>query len=299
MSARTALQHARHDLEDAQRRGHRAEERAHHAAQHAAAGWNHAGSQPVALPHHAGAHGEGGSRPWWDNGFVKQFDVTDPRKARDRATDVVAATWEKGYTKFRQRYTRVHGYWRGQGENRTWVKSYTRKLPNISGTDPFSHGPTAAKWERFGRYGNRLGIAATFGFAAWDQWQEDASDPNLTTTDRVGRAAGNAAWSGGVAATGAWAGGEVGMEAGAMIGTFICPGVGTVIGGAVGGIVGAVAGGAAGAWVAEEAGAVKDGFVHAGQAVANGVVDAGEGIVHGVEDLGSSVGDALDDLNPF
>lgn len=83
-----------------------------------------------------------------------------------------------------------------------------------------------------------IGTAVTAGFAGWDRWEQDSSDPSLSTGERWTRAiidgGANAAGGG----LGAWGGGALG----AAIGTAICPGVGTVIGGAVGAALGGLGG---------------------------------------------------------
>lgn len=91
------------------------------------------------------------------------------------------------------------------------------------------------------RFLGPVGAVLTAGFAGWDRWEQDASDPSLSTGERITRAVVDGGANAGGAALGAWGG----AAGGAAIGTLICPGVGTVIGGAIGGIVGGLAGGSA------------------------------------------------------
>ena len=85
-------------------------------------------------------------------------------------------------------------------------------------------------WGKAGRALPVVGTVAGIGTAAWDQWRVDASNPNRTTTDRVGRSAGVGIYVGGAAA------------GGAAIGTMLFPGVGTLAGAGIGAAGGLVAG---------------------------------------------------------
>jgi len=134
-----------------------------------------------------------------------------------------------------------------------------------------------------------VGGALAIGSAGWDQWREDSSNPNLTTTDRVGRSAGVGVYVGGASI------------AGAAIGTMIFPGVGTgaglVIGAAGGLVVGAVAASITPA---------KEFMADVGSTVANGAVDGYNTVVDTAGDVKDKIGDGLDsvkdhipDLNPF
>jgi uncharacterized protein YukE len=144
-----------------------------------------------------------------------------------------------------------------------------------------------------------------------EQWHTDAGRTDLTTTDRVGRAAGVGTYMAGAAATGA------------VIGSVI-PGAGTLAGAAIGAGVGLAMGAAANAWTPG-----KEWAANAGQDVANFAVDtydgatdlvntgldnadqfldsAGENIAQGVTDFASDLDKAADllpdvdlpDLNPF
>jgi hypothetical protein len=105
--------------------------------------------------------------------------------------------------------------------------------------------------------------------AGADQYMEDSSDPDLTQTDKVGRAVG----VGTATATGAVVGAEIGGTVGSII-----PGAGTVVGGGVGAFVG----GAAGAASVTVIPGIKSGAAWLGQQTANGVVDLGKGAAHAV-----------------
>lgn len=87
-----------------------------------------------------------------------------------------------------------------------------------------------------------VGGVVSGGFAAWDRWEQDSTDPSLSGLERGARAAVDGVLNGVGGGLGGWGG----AAAGAAIGTAIFPGVGTVIGGAVGGIIGGFAGGSAG-----------------------------------------------------
>lgn len=105
-------------------------------------------------------------------------------------------------------------------------------------------GQSAGTWSR------ALGVVGgvvSGGFAAWDRWDSDASDPSLSTGERVARAAVDGVATGAGAGLGGWGGAAAGMA----IGTAIFPGVGTVIGGAIGGIVGGGLGSTVGGWLAD------------------------------------------------
>lgn len=92
-----------------------------------------------------------------------------------------------------------------------------------------------------------VGAVVTAGFAGWDRWEQDASDPSLSTGERITRSVIDGAANAGGGALGAWGGGA----AGAAIGTAIFPGVGTVIGGAIGAAVGGGLGSAAANGIAD------------------------------------------------
>ena len=135
-------------------------------------------------------------------------------------------------------------------------------------------------WETAGKWAGRAGVVVTAAVAGWDQWQADADDPSLDTTDRVTRAT----TKGATTAAGAWAGAEAGAWAGGAIGTAICPGVGTVIGGVVGGLVGGAIGGFAGSELGD---AIMD-------PVTDAVGAAGDWIGDAAGDVGDFAGDVGD-----
>lgn len=97
---------------------------------------------------------------------------------------------------------------------------------------------TRNNWMTAGKWVGRAGTVVSFGTAAWGQWQEDADDPSINTSEQVGRAA----TVGATTAAGGWAGAAAGAKVGAVLGTAIGGPVGTVIGGAVGGLVGGMIG---------------------------------------------------------
>jgi len=137
-----------------------------------------------------------------------------------------------------------------------------------------SSAATAARWARVGRALPFAGAAIGIGSAGIDQYRSDANNPNLTQTDRVGRAVGVGTYVGGAAA------------GGAAIGTFFFPGVGTLGGAAIGAGAGLLFGAAA-----ASIDPLKELSADAGQAVANGVEDAGDWAGDQVK--------KLPDLNPL
>jgi uncharacterized protein YukE len=137
-------------------------------------------------------------------------------------------------------------------------------------------------WETAGKWAGRAGVAVTALTAGWDQWQADADDPSLDTTEKVTRAT----TKGASTAAGAWAGAEGGAWAGGAIGTAICPGVGTVVGGVVGGLVGGAIGGFAGGELGD---AIMDPVSDAVSATGDWVGDA----AGDVGDFAGDVGDAV------
>lgn len=138
------------------------------------------------------------------------------------------------------------------------------------------------KWATAGKVAKYGGAAVSFATSGFSQWQEDADDPSLSTSERAGRAG----TVGATTAAGAWAGAEVGAWAGGAIGTAICPGVGTVIGGAVGGLVGGFAGSELGGWVGDQ---VKDVGGEVTEAVTDFAGDAGDAIGGAASDVGDAV----------
>jgi hypothetical protein len=105
-----------------------------------------------------------------------------------------------------------------------------------------------------------------------DQWQADADEPRYSTADRVGRATVRAGLEGGAVL----AGGFVGGQYGAAIGSMVLPGAGTAVGAAVGAGIGA--------FVASEA----------GRATADAVVDAVDDVIDLANDGLDRVADAVD-----
>jgi hypothetical protein len=187
------------------------------------------------------------------------------------------------------------GHW---AREPTWIAPYTRSTPSGGTTQVRGHyrggqwvesqavpdEAARAEWLGKSKLITHGGTVLTFGVSALDQVMEDRGRSDLSTTDRVGRAAGATAyvgtvsWAGGAA--GAWAGAEGGAMVGGAIGSVI-PVVGTAAGGAIGGVVGAIGGGIVGSGLAGAAAdATKGVAVHIGQAAANGVVDGATGLAH-------------------
>jgi hypothetical protein len=144
----------------------------------------------------------------------------------------------------------------------------TTKLARLKLLDPVA--ADASRLKLVGAVTGPAGKVLAVGFSARHQWQADEDDPNLSTTDRVGRTAVRGALEGGSAI----AGGIVGGEIGASIGTMVCPGVGTAVGGIVGGTLGAIA------------------TTKAGQATADAAVEAVDDVIDAAEEVGDAVGDA-------
>lgn len=120
------------------------------------------------------------------------------------------------------------------------------------------------------RWGGGLTAGA---FAAVEQVERDAKNPNYSTAERTGRAVAQGATVGGGAAVG-------GMAAGAAIGSVV-PGAGT----AVGAVVGFAAGAVGGYFAAEGMDEINDGAVDWAGDAADYVADTG--------------GDALDEIGSW
>jgi hypothetical protein len=162
-----------------------------------------------------------------------------------------------------------------------WNRALAAGRPNNWHATPYGAASRGA-WESAGKWAGRAGVVVTAAVAGWDQWQADADDPSLDTTERVTRAT----TRGATTAAGAWAGAQGGAWAGGAIGTAICPGVGTVVGGVVGGLVGGAIGGFAGS---ELGGAIMDPVSDAVSATGDWIGDrAGD-----VGDFAGDVGDAV------
>lgn len=304
--AQTELSDAQGDLERAKTRGGQAEQHARDAASAAAGALGQAGGglgavgQPGAP---ATAEGGGGEPPTWltllgGAGFGTDAAARTVEQGGGLG-NVFTKTAVSGYTRGGGR---VSGYWRTTPSGgSTWVKPYYRQGGAVSGY--LRNNPTSLRWARLGKFARGAGYGVSFLTAGASQWAEDSENPNLTTTDRVGRTGGAAAAVGGGAAAGGWAGAEAGGMAGAAIGTAILPIGGTAVGGAIG----ALAGGIGGSYVGEKIGeAIKQPVMDLGQGLANGAVDTGTTIAHGVDEgwdatagVRHKIGSVLDDINPF
>jgi hypothetical protein len=165
------------------------------------------------------------------------------------------------------------------------------RLVATRGTQTVIDADTWSKAAKYGKAGKAIpfvGGAISVGSAGWDQWRDDASNPNLTTTDRVGRSVGVGTYVGGAAI------------AGATVGSIVPVGgtaVGLVVGAGVGLTVGAVA---------TSITPVKNAAADAGQWTANAAVDSYNFVEGGVSDAAGwaddridDIGDAIPDLNPF
>jgi uncharacterized protein YukE len=141
---------------------------------------------------------------------------------------------------------------------------------------------TRGAWQTAAKWGGRAGVAVSFGTSAFSQWSEDADDPSLSTSEKVGRAG----TVGVTTAAGAWAGAAGGAQLGGAIGTAICPGAGTVVGGAIGGLVGGFAGSELGGMAGD---AIKD---TAGE-VTETVTDFAGDAADTAGDVAGDVGDAV------
>jgi hypothetical protein len=320
-AARRRLADAKHDLEAAQRRGHEAMDDARDAGRAAAAAFAAAagvspayawfGGAPVAA-RHGGAPGFWDTKnegwQWWDEDqFLAQLLFFHPKndevgRYKWWGDQVVGNGLQWGSGALISAGQRLRGAaiqdvpWAELRYGRQFVAGpggsvLVEALTLRQGTTTVIDADMLAKAGKFGHAGKALPIiggAAAIASAGWDQWREDSKNPNLSTTDRVGRAAGVGTYVGGASI------------AGAAIGTALFPGVGTVAGLAIG----AGAGLAAGA-VASSITPVKEAMADAGQWTANAVVDAGKGIASGaswVKDHAPHI-DLPDikvpDLNPF
>ncbi|MGH3327871.1 MAG: hypothetical protein ACRDPT_08790 [Streptomycetales bacterium] len=172
-------------------------------------------------------------------------------------------TWVSGHT--RQLASGRVGHWRGHWRRGGPVSAH--RVADAAGRP---------RWAGRARILGHTGTVVSFATAGVGQWISDSHNPNLETSERIGRAAMQSVTVGG----GAWAG----AAAGAAIGSVI-PGVGTVVGGVVGGIIGGMAGG-------ELADAINDGMVDMAGDGAEAVGDA----LGGVADR---AGEVIDDITPW
>lgn len=161
-------------------------------------------------------------------------------------------------------------------------KAVASDMPLVAGAGRVAAGaaPVATRLVKAsGPVGNGLTVAT----AGHQQWQDDADDPRLSTADRVGRTAVRAGLEGGAAL----AGGFVGGQYGAAIGTMILPGAGTAIG--------TVVGAGVGAFVATEAGrAAVDTAVETVDDVIDLAESAADAAGEAASDAAEAVGDAAE-----
>lgn len=170
--------------------------------------------------------------------------------------------------------------------NRWFGPNMVRVLDDANWVARPGQAAAYARWGNIGTWAGRAGTVVSFGLATYDQWQADADDPSLSTSERVGRAT----TMGVTTAAGGWAGAWGGAQVGAMIGTACGGPVGTVVGGVVGGVIGGVIGSGigqeVGSWVVDAAG-------EATEVVVDVVTDAWDAAVPVVSDALESAGDAL------
>lgn len=150
-----------------------------------------------------------------------------------------------------------------------------------AGAAPVAAGMVKAS----GPVGNGLTVAT----AGHQQWQDDADDPRLSTADRVGRTAVRAGLEGGAAL----AGGFVGGQYGAAIGTMILPGAGTAIGTVVGAGVGAFVATEAGRAAVDTAVEAVDDVIDLGEAAADAAGEAASDAADAVGDAAEAVADKV------
>lgn len=130
---------------------------------------------------------------------------------------------------------------------------------------------TRGQWLKGGKLLGPAGGMAQGGIGFLQQWKEDADDPALSESERVGRAGAHALIEGG----GSWALAAVGAKGGGAFGFTIGGPPGAVAGAAIGGIVGGVVGSELGGVVADRLDGVAG--------------EAAELVTGGVKDLGRAV----------
>ncbi len=319
-AARRELARAQDDLKAAQKRGHEAMDDARDAAQTAASAFSSASaSSPAYAAAGAPAAGKGGGVNWWDttnegskvfdeDTFLAQLLFFHPKNDAvgrykwwgDRALDVgfdygADAVTAYGFRVSDSAFSTMRVW--DVAASRTFVSgpngisvvdalSASSRDVTVIDADTLARSATILKG---GKVIPIVGGAVAIAGAGWDQWREDSSNPNLTTTDRVGRSAGVGVYVGGASI------------AGAAIGTMIFPGVGT----GAGLVIGATAGLVAGA-VASSITPVKEAMASAGQWTANTAVDgyntAKDWTGDRIDDIGDGIKDVtshIPDLNPF
>ncbi len=289
--ARHELERAHEDLRRAQAAGRRAEEHARALARAAAAAFESAGGgqsadAPGAL---SGGNRANGLAP-----FLRLLGTPAPGVAADVVTGALEAAADRLSAAARAvvaPYARAGGwvaghYRRTPSGGRTWVKPHYRAGGDVSG---YTRATAASKrLARFGRYAKGTGGVLAFAFAGAGQVGKDVDRRDLSTTDKVGRAAGASLYGGGASVAGGIAGAEAGAALGAAVGSAV-PVIGTAIGGTAGALIGGVVGSGVAGLVADKTNALA---VDAGEAVANAAVDGAKGLAKGAKGV-------IDDINPF
>lgn len=162
-----------------------------------------------------------------------------------------------------------------------WAAAWSMRPESNWGAKPYQAG-NYAKWGTAGKWVGRAGTVLSFGTAAFGQWNQDANDPTMSTTEKTARAG----TMGLTTAAGSWGGAWAGAQGGALIGAAVGGPVGAVVGGLIGGFIGGGLGGMLGDFVGQQIiGPVGDFADWAG----GGISDA----AGAVGDFAGDVGDAL------
>jgi uncharacterized protein YukE len=327
-AARRDLERAQDDLDRAKRRGEQAEERAKDAADAATAAFAPVVPPPApgAGPGATGVPGTqtstGGGWWSWDDFFStlypfhpKNDEFLQKKWFADQGLGVgtnlvqelafaaagsaaryASTPWVRTVVTTGSYMTMVNG------RPASWG-AFTRVTQTLEPPPPGvvrEANAAAQRMTTVSKYAKGGGVVLAGISGAVEQWHNDAGRSDLTTTDRVGRAAGVGTYMGGAA------------MAGAAIGSIV-PGAGTVTGAVVGAGIGLAVGAAANAWQPG-----KEFAANAGQTIANGAVDGFNGakdfvtsapgnIADGVTSVASDLKKAADlvpdvdlpDLNPF
>lgn len=167
----------------------------------------------------------------------------------------------------------------------SWARAWAMGSDSNWGPKPYQ-AANYARWGTAARWAGRAGTVVSFATSAFSQWNRDADDPNMGTTERVARSA----TVGTTTAAASWGGAWAGAQGGALVGAAVGGPVGAVVGGVIGGFIGGGLGGMAGDWIGQQiAGPVGDFAAWAGDGISEGVSDAADA----VGDFASDVGDAV------